>query len=439
MRLNRLARVTFVEIGRFFRLAALCALASVVASLSAFAQSLPPTTADDQMGFQPFNSYHGGEIDHIGLANGTLTLDYPFLSYSQRGQLHLNFHLYYTNQPQHSAQFCVPNSSPQKCYFLWGFVPVASPLPLEKGAAFVGWAQQMSFYYTDSVVTEGSGSTQHNYHYSNWSIQMADGSKHPLGNLGSITSRGSAPDYYEVYGGPFASLDATAWRLNGSLATDDYGQGPPSLSSIVSPNGTVGGMQDANGNVIGTTVNSAGMATAFTDTLGRQITAPPTASSPSNTSTSACPAGGLPVDHAVLWSVPGPNGGASNFTFCYAIVTINRPPLTGSPYQGISTQTVLQSIVLPDGHNWSFQYNDPGDGSTYNNTAVNYGTLHADHPAHRRDHLLHLYDNWGGWSGLPDPRALRCQPDRERQRWHRQSHLELCLRHNQHWEQFQPV
>ena len=88
-----------------------CALIVLVlaTSLCASGQTLPPTTADDQMGFQPFNSFHGGDIDHIGLVNGTVTLDYPFLSYSQRGKLHLDFHLYYTDQPEHIAQDCVPN------------------------------------------------------------------------------------------------------------------------------------------------------------------------------------------------------------------------------------------------------------------------------------------------------------------------------------------
>lgn len=356
-----------------------CALIVLVlaTSLCASGQTLPPTTADDQMGFQPFNSFHGGDIDHIGLVNGTVTLDYPFLSYSQRGKLHLDFHLYYTDQPEHIAQDCVPNPpNGQKCFNQWNWFPNQSPLPLEKGDVFVGWAQQMGFASTDSVVTTGSGSTATHHHYGNWSIQMADGSKHQLGDLGSFTWVDLNPDFYAQAGGPFATLDATAWRLNGSLTTDGINGTVPSTSSIVSPDGIVGGTQDPNGNVIATSVNSQGMATAFNDTLGRQIPAPPTAASASNTGTSACPTGALTVNHAVLWSVPGPNGGTTSFTFCYAILTINRPPADpNAPALGNINQTVLQSIVLPDGHSWSFQYNDPGDGSTYGGSPVNYGTL----------------------------------------------------------------
>ncbi len=66
-----------------------------------------------------------------------------------------------------------------------------------------------------------------------------------------------------------------------------------------------------------------------------------------------------------------------NYKFCYAKVAINIPP--GSPtseYPGVSgSNTKLQSILLPNGQTWNFGYNDPGDGSTYNGSPVNYGTL----------------------------------------------------------------
>ena len=68
----------------------------------------------------------------------------------------------------------------------------------------------------------------------------------------------------------------------------------------------------------------------FSDTLGRTIPAPPMATSSSNTDTSTCPAPpqvALPVAFAVMWTVPGPNGVNSNYKFCYASLTINRPPV----------------------------------------------------------------------------------------------------------------
>lgn len=42
-----------------------------VVGVPAYAQALPPTSADDQTGLQPYQSYHGGEIDSISLTNGT--------------------------------------------------------------------------------------------------------------------------------------------------------------------------------------------------------------------------------------------------------------------------------------------------------------------------------------------------------------------------------
>jgi hypothetical protein len=347
-----------------------------------YAQNLPPFTADDQMGLQPYQSYHGGDIDHIGLANGTLNLDFPFLTYPQRGSLHLDFHLYYNNQPQHVGQYCVPGQGGQ-CRGLWGYTPAPGLLPLDKGDVFVGWAQQMALAGTGASTVFNSGkSDQYTYYYERWSVQTADGATHPLGNLGTQTLVPNCPpgctypNYYTVGSGPWETLDATGFRVNGALTTLwPELSGSASANTVVGPGGVVGGTEDPNGNVISTTANGFGIATAFTDTLGRQITAPPTSSSASNTGTTNCPTGGLPVDHAVLWSVPGPNGGTSNYTFCYVKVAVNIPPGPGSIEGKTGTATNLQSIVLPDGHSWNFQYNDPGDGSTYNNAPVNYGTL----------------------------------------------------------------
>src|SRR5580700_4775747 len=56
----------------------------------AHAQTPPSPTAADQTGAQPFGSYSGGGFDRIDLTNGTVTIDYPILSYPQRGSLHLS-------------------------------------------------------------------------------------------------------------------------------------------------------------------------------------------------------------------------------------------------------------------------------------------------------------------------------------------------------------
>ena len=371
-----------LRIARLFGLAAVCTAGSFVVALPASAQSLPPQTADDQMGAQPFQSFHGGEIDHIGLANGTLNVDKEFLSYPQRGQLHLDFHLYYNNQPQHLAQFCSPTQPPQ-CNYLWGYTPAPTFLPLEKGDVFVGWAQQVALSGTGIKVVQNAGlQTQVTTHYERWSVQTADGAAHPLGNLGTqskvaLCPSCSDPNYVTVGTGPWESLDASGFRVNGSLTATDTTSTNASGSGVVFPDGVIAGTEDPNGNIITTTTSPGSIGpTNFTDTLGRQIPGPPTPASTANASTSLCPSGPLPVVSAVSWSVPGPNSGSSTYIFCYANVTINDGPGVANTIVGApATSTKLQSIVLPDGHNWSFQYNDPGDGSTNNNGPINYGTL----------------------------------------------------------------
>jgi RHS repeat-associated protein len=339
------------------------------------AQTLPSTTSDDQMGMQPYQSYHGGDIDVVSLSTGTLNVNLPFLSYPQRGKLHLSFNLFYNNQWQHRGEECPLHST---CMWIWGYPLPESTLPIERSDMFVGSAQQFDVTGSDIPVSfyGGGGRLLYTIYYANWWLQTADGSKHVLGNMGTLTETGSSPNFFEQGSGPWETLDATGWRVNGAFTAGGETWVPGTPTSILDADGTyydtaTAFEEDPNGNKI---TQSGGITT---DSLGRQIPSPPNASSSSNTSTSACPQGLLPVDHAVLWSVPGPSGATEPYTFCYVIVTVNIPPGSNSNvFPGaFASQTKLQSIVLPNGQSWSFQYNDPGDGSTYNGSPINYGTL----------------------------------------------------------------
>ncbi len=324
------------------------------------------------MGMQPYQSYHGGDIDSISLTSGTLTMGVPFIVYPQRGKLHLSFNLFYNNQWQHQAQLCIPHAS---CTVIWGYtapVPAGSELPLERSDAYVGLAQAFDVL----GVTVPSKYPDYTINYANWSLQMADGSKHPLANLGTMTEIDS-PDFNVQYSGPFETLDATGWRVNGILTSGPGTWEGGFPTSIVGPDGvsylTANAFEeDPNGNKI---TESSG---TITDSLDRQIPLPPTAGSSSNTTTAGCPVPPqvlLPVAFAVLWSPPGPNGVNVPYKFCYATVSINIAPQNPN-FNGYSgTMTKLQSILLPNGQTWNFSYNDPGDGSTYNGSPVNYGTL----------------------------------------------------------------
>jgi RHS repeat-associated protein len=334
------------------------------------AQSLPPQTSDDQMGLAPYQSYAGGNIDSIGLSSGTLSINVPFLAYSQRGKLHLSFNLFYNDQSQHQTEYCPTKTS---CIWIWGLTLTPSTFPLERSDVFVGLAQQAEILGT--TVPLQSGNTY--YYYTNFSLQTADGAKHVLANLGSMTNTGSPPDYFEQYSGPWESLDATGWRVNGTFTSGPETWQSPAPNSIIGADGvsylsSKAFEEDPNGNMV-----SLGTNGVLTDSLGRSIPLPPTASSTSNTTTENCPQEPLPAAFAVLWSVPSPGGGTASYKFCYASVAINIPP--GNPsgtYPGLTgSSTKLQSIVLPNLTTWNFTYNDPGNGTTYNGSPINYGTL----------------------------------------------------------------
>ncbi len=333
-------------------------------------QTLPAPTAEEQLGDQAYQSYHGGDIDHINLTSGILNLNMPFLEYPQRGKLHLSFNLTYDTAPQHFGQFCVSVDGHQTCEFLWGYSPV--PLFFETGDVQVSWAQAVALLGVDMSVP-GEGSTTW---YANWSLFTADGAKHPLGNLGTQTLTGQSPTLYWVANGPFETLDATGWRVNGALTpgTETWVSG---TAQIIGPDGVTygnsGTQQDPNGNKITTTTAT------ITDSLGRQVPSPPTVSSSQRTSTSVCPVvNGVTASYAVPWTVPA-YGGSATYSFCYGSTAVNIPTGYVDGYyvyggNGPGSETKLQSIVLPNGQSWQFEYNDP-DGTNYDNAAVNYATL----------------------------------------------------------------
>jgi RHS repeat-associated protein len=358
-------------------LAAAAALFCFFTAVSpAQAQTLPNPTSDDQMGMQPYQSYHGGDIDVVNLSTGTLNLNMPFLSYPQRGKLHLSFNLYYNNEWQHRGKLCPPHVS---CEWIWGYNSSEGG-PLERSDVFVGSAQQFEVAGTNVPASYygGGGGLLYTLYFANWSLVAADGSKHPIANMGSMTELGQTPSFYYQYSGPFETLDATGWRTTGTLTSSTAGTGEiENPTAILDSDGVAYATanafeEDPNGNMI--TLSNG----VYADSLNRQIPNPPNIFSSSNTGTSACPQGLLAVDHAVQWSVPGPNGATVNYVFCYVKVAINIPPGTPSTeypaYVG-SPRMSLQTIVLPNGQSWGFQYNDPGDGSTYNGSPVNYGTL----------------------------------------------------------------
>ena len=194
------------------------------------AQTLPAPTADDQLGMLPYQTYHGGDIDTVNLSTGSLSLDLPFLVYPQRGKLHLAFNLFFNDQGQYQTKFCPPVGS---CLFIWGYTPIPSPLPLERSDPYVGIAEQFEVLGT----TAGLKYTDYTKYWSNWNLQTADGTKHPLGNQGTMTTIVNGTWYMEQYSGPFETLDASGWRVNGTFTAPNgtWSNQPP--TSIIDADG----------------------------------------------------------------------------------------------------------------------------------------------------------------------------------------------------------
>src|SRR5947208_15985533 len=75
------------------------ALLLVLAVSLAWAQD-PAPAASEPTGYAAYQSFHGGEIDSVGLSNGQLVIDYPLLSYPERGDLPVSFTLQHNGKAQ---------------------------------------------------------------------------------------------------------------------------------------------------------------------------------------------------------------------------------------------------------------------------------------------------------------------------------------------------
>jgi YD repeat-containing protein len=206
----------------------------------------------------------------------------------------------------------------------------------------------------------------------------ADGAEHLLGDLGTVTGFGSLSGYTDsstqlVYSGPFESLDATGWSYSYTSMT------APSTATLTSPDGSSYITQvSANGS--STTYerdpnnNQIQFGTsAYTDTIGRVIPYPPLPGATGNANTSNC-TGPLPIVGASTWNPPGQGTSSLSYTFCFASVPVEYPAISNISGSGqVVFMTMLQSVILPNGTSWTFQYEDYNPIS--DPAGTNYGNL----------------------------------------------------------------
>lgn len=294
--------------------------------------------ADVALGLTPYQSFHGGDIDAVNLTNGNLFVKIPLISYPQRGgKLNLGFSFVANGKDAQTKQVCPPKLA---CFYYWTVGPAQNSV--------LGIVQDQAVGQLQTWVPASGGQPG----YTVFGVLSADSSTHPM----VIATTG-------VY----RSTDGTGYMDNETQqnpsATVVDRQGISYRSYYPATSGVI--REDPNGNQI------SGSSSGYTDTLGRNIPLPP-----GTTTSSAGCTGPLPITSAVAWTPPGPgSGGTSPFKTCYVSVPISIPAssLGHSTVNGYSgSRTMVQSIVLPNGTAWTFQYNDSDPGGP---SGENYGSL----------------------------------------------------------------
>jgi RHS repeat-associated protein len=296
------------------------------------------------VGLNAYHSYHGGDIDNVSLDTGNLTISIPILSYPQRGKsLKADFALIYNGTGRAYQQItCIQG----RCTDGW----IATSLQyysmaLTQASAAAG--SPALFDLQDIVLAQKDVQIPGSNPASYWilsTVASADGGSHTLGQTttGQVALDGSGyqtSTTFDASGNPTCHWDCSLPPLVGAaslLATHN---------GITYETGTGGTARiDADGNYIIKGSNS------ITDTVGRVIPISPLDS----TVSSRCPTG---TTKSISWTPPGYT---QPYTFCYTTITLST---YGVPAWTHPTETVLETLVLPNSQSWSFQYNEQASGT----------------------------------------------------------------------------
>jgi YD repeat-containing protein len=333
------------------------------------------------LGLQPYVAYHGGGLDSVSTMNGSLTVHIPLISYPQRGSsLALSYSVIFNSFGFQDLVICDATPDPngpndniplhdcpsERVSFIptgvsvsGGQLPIPPRIVVDQQLIAAGTREPISVQVTNPPV-EGR-----------YYVATADGAQYPLGR----SSDGIHFRSVDEQGYMFVPSTPTDYPWNLGFLNNAF-PGDTSVSLA----GVSGTITDSHGNVYtqssitdvdGNAINfSAGtgdptISTAVTDSTNRQI--------PGSISTdlSHCPSipGTTlqPLVSASQWAPPGT--GNTPFYFCYASVRIrtNYPKLSKSITQVNRGETMLQSIVLPNGQFWGFVYDgaDPNNGQSF--------------------------------------------------------------------------
>jgi RHS repeat-associated protein len=257
-------------------------------------------------------------------------LNIPLVSYPQRGKLHLGYELVYNRKSYMQKTQCIIDTCTTYDSLVGGIVPIT--LVSDRG-------------FTTKVTTvPEQGAPNESVGW--YSLVAPDGASHILGQISSTE--------YETVDGTGYHYHYDPNDPTGDVAYDADG------SKI----GQAGMLEDTNGNQLTWSAD-------VTDSVGRTI--PSFGGSSSGAGT--CPSGPLPVNENKVWNVPGPNGGTSTFVFCMALVDIVENYDITDDTQVWHEVGYLQSVVLPNGTTWTFQYSTDGNGDLTEITLPTGGTI----------------------------------------------------------------
>lgn len=294
-------------------------LLSLVLAVTASAQS----TADD-VGVKPFASMQADDLVSVNLSNGNVLFDtsaWPMPK--QRGKIPFATRLTMNSKVWVERQWCGDTGF---CAY-W-----ADYLPGSAGAMMPG-------FILPSGVGDGPMYFDTNgLPFPSYLVADYDGATHPVYQV-----QGTSSSYRSLDGSDYLA------QINGS-------------GRFAIKEGTKNAA-DANGNYL------SGDAASYIDTVGRAFTA----TGVSTSDFSGC-AGPLTISDARRFDWPSYNGTIASLKVCFVQLALKTNFMNGTDpaYEYVGNVLVTQSIVLPNGQKWIFEYDsrNPGDAPD-----INYGEL----------------------------------------------------------------
>ena len=349
------------------------------------------------VGGNHYSGYSIDDLDTVSMINGNLMLHIPIYSLKQVGKMPLTFSISGNNLQFQETQSCAPadNDPCGATNRVYGAVigctggialqadqdlsicrtTHAEDLYVSDPNTTTGQSLSGRFMYpTFDVVRGGVNSTRLYQDYnSQTKLRSTNGSGYLLSADASFFSDQTDVDYPTGTTTDFDLYDKEGTRSHFTTLSDLYGTFETQRV-------------DSNGNTIQRIAVGSGSNEHFyyVDTLGRQFSDAPreVGGNGMSTDVSACPASAASFQAAARsysWSVPGYS---QPLIFCYADVWV-RTDYYGTPggvtFNGWSmyedtngSMPVLQSVKLPDGTYWKFEY-DAADPN--NSNSVAYGNI----------------------------------------------------------------